>query len=134
MDHIDETLTTFSLNAKYSPAIRAACALGKKTLNRYYSKTDDSIMYRVAMSTYLIILLRAILIRVLRPVLHPSFKQAYFKRAKWPTEWIDTADDVLHTAWYDGYAHLNLDTPAPDIEIVEGPLVRLTACSCYVGY
>jgi hypothetical protein len=53
MDHIDETLTTSSLNNKYSPSIRAALSIGKKTLNRYYNVTDQSEVYRIAMSEYI---------------------------------------------------------------------------------
>lgn len=49
MDHIDERLTTDSLNESYSPAIRAAAGLAKKTLNRYYNMTDHSEVYRIAM-------------------------------------------------------------------------------------
>lgn len=49
MDHIDECLTTISQDLKYSKAIRAALALGKQTLNRYYDKTDHSEVYRIAM-------------------------------------------------------------------------------------
>jgi len=49
MDHIDEYLATASQNVKYSEAIRAALALGKRTLNRYYDKTDHSEVYRIAM-------------------------------------------------------------------------------------
>jgi hypothetical protein len=50
MDHIDEALTTSSLNGTYSPSIRAALSIGNKTLNRYYNKTDHSEVYRIAMS------------------------------------------------------------------------------------
>jgi hypothetical protein len=49
MDHIDEYLATASVNRSFSEAIRAALALGKKTLNRYYDKTDQSEVYRIAM-------------------------------------------------------------------------------------
>jgi hypothetical protein len=52
MDHIDETLTTSSLNTIYSPSIRAALSIGKKTLNRYYNATDQSEVYRITMSEY----------------------------------------------------------------------------------
>jgi hypothetical protein len=50
MDHIDETLTTSSLDPKYSPSLRAALGIAKKTLNRYYNATDQSEVYRIAMS------------------------------------------------------------------------------------
>jgi hypothetical protein len=50
MDHLDEHLASASVNQKYDPAIRAAVAIGKKTLNRYYDRTDHSELYRIAMS------------------------------------------------------------------------------------
>lgn len=53
MDHIDTVLTTNALDtSKYTLPIRAALAMGKKTLNRYYSKTDHSDLYRVAMGAF----------------------------------------------------------------------------------
>jgi hypothetical protein len=51
MDHIDEYLTTACRNFKLSKAIRAALALAKQTLNRYYNKTDHSDVYRIAMGS-----------------------------------------------------------------------------------
>ncbi len=33
--------------------VRVAAARGLEVLNKYYSKTDDSVMYRVAMSEYI---------------------------------------------------------------------------------
>lgn len=50
MDHIDETLTTQSQDSDFEPSIRAALAIAKKTLNKYYDKTDHSEVYRIAMS------------------------------------------------------------------------------------
>ena len=52
MDHIDETLTSQSLNSDYEPAIHTALRLAKKVLNRYYSATDHSEVYRIVMGTY----------------------------------------------------------------------------------
>lgn len=49
MDHIDEYMTTASTNLSLDPAIRTALALAKKTLNRYYTLTDSSEVYRIAM-------------------------------------------------------------------------------------
>jgi hypothetical protein len=49
MDCVDEHLATSAESAAYSTAIRAALAIGKKTLNRYYHKTDQSEVYRIAM-------------------------------------------------------------------------------------
>jgi hypothetical protein len=53
MDHIDETLTTHSLDHKFEPSIRAALGIAKKTLNRYYNVTDQSDVYRIAMGMWL---------------------------------------------------------------------------------
>lgn len=53
MDHIDAHLAMAAQSAVYSPSIRAALAIGKKTLNRYYNKTDYSEVYRIAMGTFI---------------------------------------------------------------------------------
>jgi hypothetical protein len=42
-------LTAASNNKDYSPAIQAALKLGTKLLDKYYSLTDDSEVYRIAM-------------------------------------------------------------------------------------
>ena len=49
MDHIEETLSTSSLDMSNDPAICAALAIARKTLNRYYGLTDSSEVYRIAM-------------------------------------------------------------------------------------
>ncbi|KAG1857366.1 ribonuclease H-like domain-containing protein, partial [Suillus subalutaceus] len=61
MDHIDEMLTTHSFDKDLNTSIRASLTMGKKTLDRYYSLTDMSQTYRIAM------------------VLHPHNKLNYFK-------------------------------------------------------
>jgi len=57
MDHLDEHLTNATLNPKYPMSIKAAIAIGKKTLNRYYDKTDHSEVFRIAMGMISFILL-----------------------------------------------------------------------------
>ena len=52
MDHLDEHLTNATLDPKYPVSIKAAIAIGKKTLNRYYDKTDSSEVFRIAMGTF----------------------------------------------------------------------------------
>jgi hypothetical protein len=54
MDHLDEHLASIATSPKYSKAIKAAIALGKRTLNRYYDSTDHSKVYRIVMSTFFI--------------------------------------------------------------------------------
>ena len=52
MDHIDEHLATAAISDQYCVAIKAVLAIGKKTLNRYYDKTDHSEVFRIAMGAY----------------------------------------------------------------------------------
>ena len=49
MDHINEHLATTVTDNKYPLAIKAALAIGKKTLNWNYDKTDHSEVFRIAM-------------------------------------------------------------------------------------
>ncbi|KAI0076720.1 hypothetical protein K474DRAFT_1573459, partial [Panus rudis PR-1116 ss-1] len=73
MDEIDRRLATDCVRRDLKPCIRAACSMGKRTLNRYYDKTDYSETYRIAM------------------VLHPQYEMEYFKKAGWEKAWIDAA-------------------------------------------
>ena len=52
MDHLDEHLASIATSLKYGRPIKAAVALGKKTLNRYYDRMDHSEVYRIAMSMF----------------------------------------------------------------------------------
>lgn len=53
MDHIDTTFTNCIINkACLQPAIRTALGLAKNTLNRYYSLTDSSNVYHIAMGMF----------------------------------------------------------------------------------
>ena len=50
IDHIDTTFTGYTLpGSEKPPAIHAAVEVAKKTLNKYYSLTDSSELYRIAM-------------------------------------------------------------------------------------
>lgn len=55
MDFIDSSFTDniHTQDVHVSPAIRAALRLAKKTLNRYYTLTDASNVYRIAMGMFL---------------------------------------------------------------------------------
>jgi len=51
MDHIDTTFTNaIQPTSVAHPAICYALRLAKKTLNKYYSLTDEAEVYRIAMS------------------------------------------------------------------------------------
>jgi hypothetical protein len=50
MDHIDTYFTNaIKPSSGNNPAIQAGMGIAKKTLNRYYSLTDTSETYRIAM-------------------------------------------------------------------------------------
>ena len=49
MDKMHSELTAASNNKAYSPAIRAALKLGTRLLDKYYSITDNSEVYQIAM-------------------------------------------------------------------------------------
>ena len=51
MDIIDAHLATAALDDRYSPSIQAAVTVGKNLLNKYYDKTDQSELFRIAMGT-----------------------------------------------------------------------------------
>ncbi|KAH8106487.1 hypothetical protein DFH11DRAFT_1518196, partial [Phellopilus nigrolimitatus] len=36
-------------------------------------------------------------------VLHPGYKTIYFEKQGWPSEWIETAKQVLKDEWDDNY-------------------------------
>ena len=51
VDYVDEVFTTGMLDHNhFDPAICATVRLTKNTLNKYYSLTDSSKVYRIAMS------------------------------------------------------------------------------------
>ncbi|KAF9228163.1 hypothetical protein BS17DRAFT_692203 [Gyrodon lividus] len=114
MDLIDKKLTTYSLNPKYSPAIRAAVGLAKQTLNQYYQFTDSTEVYRIAMGNFT-----------------SATKLTYFKKANWEEGWIDTAKMIVQDALECSYAaeetgdHDGLDEEVPKAKLVHNGLCYL---------
>ena len=109
MDHIDSTLAMATQDRTYSSAIRAALAIGKQTLNKYYNKTDCSEVYRIAMGmsaypfkdTYL----------YYYSVLHPRHKLQYFETAGWEDDWIKTARSIVRDEFDRMYAFMDINNP-----------------------
>ena len=52
MDKMHAELTATTDNVEYLPALQAALSLGKDLLNKYYSLSDDSEIYRIAIGMY----------------------------------------------------------------------------------
>ncbi|KAJ7203388.1 hypothetical protein GGX14DRAFT_369538, partial [Mycena pura] len=61
--------------------VRAAALAGLGLLDKYYEKTDESIMYRVGM------------------LMHPSYRLSYFEKQDWPQEWKDQALNLARAQW-----------------------------------
>jgi hypothetical protein len=114
MDHLDQHLASCALDLSLPASIRAAATLGKRTLNKYYTMTDLSEVYRIAMgkSFFIYFILFAVLRLTRRVVLHPPHKLNYFKAAKWDKEWIDTARQIVRDEYERTYkAPDKLTTP-----------------------
>ncbi|EKM76036.1 hypothetical protein AGABI1DRAFT_14520, partial [Agaricus bisporus var. burnettii JB137-S8] len=85
MDDIDETLQTSIDDKKYSTALLHALTLGRRTLNKYYSHTDASELYRIAL------------------ILDPRYKIMYMRDAHWPSAWVDTAEALVREVFERDY-------------------------------
>jgi hypothetical protein len=112
MDHIDMVFTNACLpTSKFNPAVRAAIKIAKKTLNRYYSLTDASELYRIAMGKPFFHFILYPPCSFVFPVLHPRHKLAYFKAAGWTQEWIDTAEALVRDKFNLIYSSQDSDEP-----------------------
>ncbi|KAK7454590.1 hypothetical protein VKT23_011342 [Stygiomarasmius scandens] len=85
MDWITETLGKVRNNASLNSAIRLGAVQGIAMTNKYYSKTDFSDLYHVAM------------------IIHPEHKTQYFRKQDWPEEWISQAVKIAREIWQDQY-------------------------------
>ena len=57
MDHLDQHLASSALDLTLPVSIRAAASMGKRSLNKYYTMTDLSEVYRIAMGKSFVIYL-----------------------------------------------------------------------------
>jgi hypothetical protein len=114
-DVLTRALDDYVDDATKFPIVRAAARRGRSMMNKYYSLTDDSIVYRIAMCTcsnYFFFSLCLIDIDILSLVLHPRYKTVYFKQARWPQEWISTAEELLREQWTKNYQPAVVPKPA----------------------
>ncbi|KAJ2929036.1 hypothetical protein H1R20_g8060, partial [Candolleomyces eurysporus] len=81
IDSVSSYFDTVIDNMVLLPAVRHAALCGLLMMNKYYSKTDKAIVYRIAM------------------IFHPAYKTLYFKDACWEEEWISTAVSVARKEW-----------------------------------
>jgi len=68
--------------------------LAQKKMNRYYSRTDCSVAYRIAM------------------VLHPGMKLEYFRANEWEEDWIEQAEELVREGYAAKYEKKTNDSDA----------------------
>ncbi|KNE96537.1 hypothetical protein PSTG_10242 [Puccinia striiformis f. sp. tritici PST-78] len=94
---------------EYPPALRNACRVGLQLTNKYYTLTDCSPLFRIAM------------------VLHPSFKDEYFKIAGWEPEWITEAIRLTREMFNTYYKPVPNNPPSTDPHKATKPKTGNTA-------
>jgi hypothetical protein len=107
MDHIHTVFTNACLpTSRNHPAVRTAIKIAKRALNRYYSPTDASALYRIAVGTRVTIINKIFILSnpFLLSALHPRHKLAYFKTAGRTQEWIDTTEALVRGQFESRYA------------------------------
>lgn len=109
MDFINDTLTMSSESSqRYSLAIRAALTIGKRTLSKYYNKTGESKVYRIAMSTFLPFYVHYTFLTAIL-VLHPRHKLEYFRKNNWDELSIEAARNIVQDVFDETYRELDID-------------------------
>ncbi len=87
MDILTQELEKALKNMALLPCVRVGVSQGLAIIDKYYSKTDESIMWKTAMSKSILLsswLLGSWLYFIL--VLHPHYKLDYFHSQNWLTE------------------------------------------------
>ncbi|KAF5333044.1 hypothetical protein D9758_017293 [Tetrapyrgos nigripes] len=85
MDSFCEALSDVRDDAAKHPAVRYSMVKGIAVLDKYYSLTDDSELYRAVM------------------IMHPKYKAQYFLDKGWEEDWIKTAIQIARQIWQDHY-------------------------------
>ena len=92
-----------------SPPIKHALKSARALINKYYSKTDMSNVYRIAIGEYTVFLASPF-VEISFVVLHPNLKLKYFRQHGWEKAWINTAESITHDE-YAKYAALKESEP-----------------------
>lgn len=115
---LDKTINDPGKHASIRHAANTALAV----LNKYYSFTDNTCVYRIAMRKLAFIVCSCcgtnsyILL-----VLHPAFKVYYFYTKNWEAEWIEEALRLVHEEWR---LHYKPTAPPPPPPPQTAPIPR----------
>lgn len=102
MDGLFDALDDFASDRTKLPTVCMAAKWGVTVLQKYYGLSDDSQVFRIAMSKCNL-LCYFVYWADPQSVLHPAYKTMYFRNHKWPEDWIKTAVDLLHADWEKNY-------------------------------
>jgi len=121
MDRIDALLKSSSPQP-LSPSVKQALKFARAVINKYYSKTDLSNVYRIAMGKYQLWLSWGyVLTRAHPTVLHPNLKLRYFQTHGWEKDWVDMAEAIVREDFAKYYEVPRKPNPAS---------VRLSVLGC----
>ena len=101
MDWLHKTLNPQTKKMCH-PSILISMKLAQKKMNQYYSKTDLSSVYRIAMGDVMV-LASWHRLTISSAVLHPGLKLEYFWQHEWDKEWIDMAENLVREEYAVNY-------------------------------
>lgn len=107
---LDPDGTTRTVTITFSPVIKAALSLGKRTLNRYHSKAVDSEVYRIARGAYFFYPGVRTALNNSHTVLHPKRKGQHNKKQGWDADWIKAAVQSVRERWDETYKFMDVET------------------------
>ena len=102
INYLHQCLEDFTDDPSKSMIVHHAAQNGVWVLDKYYSQTDESVMYHVAMGEahpYH----SMIFTKNNFAVLHPKYKTTYFKTKGWAPSWIEEAVCLIRKIWEDKY-------------------------------
>lgn len=85
IDDLVCVIDDFKDDTSKHPAVRSAAVRGLTILNKYYQKSDESLVYRIAMA------------------LDPRLKLQYFVDQEWPADWINTVKNITRRVYNEDY-------------------------------
>jgi hypothetical protein len=114
IDDLVQVIDNFKDDIEKHPAVRSAAIRGLAILNKYYQKSDESFVYRIAignLSFYQHVVPGASNINLLK-ALDPRYKLRYFTNQEWPDSWINAVKTITRLVYNEDYPRpTTADTP-----------------------
>jgi hypothetical protein len=94
MDHIDRILHETGTTA-LNPSVEYVLIFACNILDKYYSKTDLSNVYQIAMDMFSILILWSFFSLEFCLVLYLQIKLKYFQQHGWERHWIEMVEEIV---------------------------------------